>query len=60
MSKKVTNSNNKKAVRTSLERTAAIVKAFKRDHIIELQANHPGQISIEAMLFPVFDYEVES
>ena len=59
-SKKATNSNNKKAVRSSVERAAAVMKAFKRDHIIELPVNHPGQLSIDAELFPTFSHEVQS
>ncbi|MFH0767100.1 MAG: hypothetical protein ABII85_06320 [Bacillota bacterium] len=53
-------SNNKKAVRSSLERATAVLKAFKRDHQMEMPVMHPGQLSCEGILFPTFDPEVQS
>lgn len=52
--------NNKKAVRSSLERSAAVLRAFKREHIIELPMLSPGPISVERILFPIFDSEKQS
>ncbi|GEM_PF-1206826 len=53
-------SNNKEAVRSSLERAAAVLRAFMREHQIEPPSVHPGQLNFEAELFPTFSLEVLS
>jgi len=59
--KKETQSNNKKAVRSSLERSAAVLAAFKRDILDPLELTiHPGQLTCDAILFPTFNPEVKS
>ncbi len=53
-------SNNKKAVRSSVEKAAAVFKALMREHQIETPSMHPGQLNFDADLFPTFNYEVKS
>jgi len=51
--------NNKKTLHAAVIRAAAVHRAFMRDDQIELPI-HPGQLSLNGMLFPVFDSEVQS
>jgi len=53
---------NKKVVRDSLEKAAAVRKAFMRDSLepLELTVIHPGQMNFDAELFPTFCSEVSS
>jgi len=59
MSKKKDSSINKKTVRSSLHAAAAVHKAFLRELDQTIPLNHPGQISLEGLLFPTFE-EVRS
>lgn len=50
--------NNLAAIRSSLRKQAMIDEAFKRDLMHAVL--HPGQLSLDGELFPVFKLEVSS